>query len=99
MPVQLGLDHRLAGRDQPGEVQHGVESAARGEHAGRVRDVGLDEGRVRLDRFAEPGDQVVQDDDLVSGVEQQAAGDAADVAGSSGDEQFHDGPFVRLSPA
>ena len=40
-----------------------------------------------------PVTQIVQHDDLVAGVEQQAAGDAADVAGAPGDEQFHDVTF------
>ena len=31
----------------------------------------------------------VEHDDLVAGVEQQPAGDAADIAGAPGDEQFH----------
>ena len=53
------------------------------------RDVRLDEGGVGGDRRAEAGDQIVQDDHLVAGVEQQPAGDASDIAGAAGDKQFH----------
>jgi hypothetical protein len=75
--------------DSPGEVQHRVEPGLGRDHLGGVPDVQLDEGGVGSDRLAEAGDQAVQDGDLVAGVEQQPAGDAADVAGTPGDEQFH----------
>ena len=48
-----------------------------------------DERGVRRDRLAAAGAEVVEHDDLVTGVEQQPADDAADVSGAPGDEQFH----------
>jgi hypothetical protein len=88
VPVELRLDHRLTGRDQAGEVQHRVEAGVRREHGAGVADVGLHERGVRGDGLAEAGAEVVEHDDLVAGVQQQPAGDAADVAGASVTSSF-----------
>jgi hypothetical protein len=81
-------------------MQHSIEVRVRGQHGGGVVDVGPYEGGVRRDGLAETCAEVVQHDDLVPGVQQQPAGDAADVAGASGDEQFHDvAPSIGAIPA
>ena len=54
-----------------------------------IADVADDERGTRRDRPAEAGRQVVEDDDLLAGVEQLEHHVAADVAGSAGDQDAH----------
>ncbi|GFJ91220.1 hypothetical protein Prum_048620 [Phytohabitans rumicis] len=70
-------------------MQHTVEAGAARQHLCRVVDGCPDERRLRGERLRVAGAQVVQDDHLMAGVEQQAGDDAADVSGPAGDEQFH----------
>ena len=92
VPVQLGADHRLAGGDQGGEVQHAVEARVGGEHPGGLVHRQLDVGGVGGEGLPVTGAQVVQHGHLVAVVEQHPGHHAADVAGAAGDEQFHVGP-------
>ena len=51
--------------------------------------VALDEFGARIERLAVALGQVVEDRDLVAGLEQLLHANAADVAGAAGDEYFH----------
>src|SRR5690606_6918794 len=58
-------------------------------HAQRVRQVELHEAGTFRDGGSVPGGKVVDDDDVVAGSDQRLGRDAADVAGSAGDEDSH----------
>src|SRR5690606_33951821 len=60
------------------------------EHVAGVGDVGLRELRSLRYGVAVAGRQVVEDDDVVPGVEQLAGDDRPDVAGAAGEQQFHE---------
>ena len=97
-PVQLGPLHGLADQRLGREVQHAVEAV--GEHLVRsLREVGLDEPRLRRHRVAVAGRQVVEHDHLVAGVHQVRGAHTADVAGATGDEQLHGHPPRTDRPA
>ena len=100
--AQRQLD-RLADRLEPGEVDDGVDAAAverRPEdlvQGGRVLQVDLLERRLAAGQLGYPGQalragvgQVVDDDDLVTGLEEQDDGVAADVAGAARHEDPHE---------
>ena len=55
-----------------------------------VADVAGDELRLRRDRPAEAGREIVEDDDLLAGIDQLPDHVTADVAGAAGDEHAHE---------
>src|SRR5699024_3867275 len=88
LPVLAGPGHGLADQGPGGEVHHAVERRVE-DLAGEPGDVPLDERRARRYRVPVPGREVVDDDHLVSPLEQYGRAHAADVARASGDEQLH----------
>jgi len=73
-------------------VNDGVEPFGQ-RSSGRlpVAKVDLDQPGAGRYRVPEAGREIVEDRDLVAGVEQMRGGDAADIAGAAGDEDLHRG--------
>ncbi len=91
--VPQGLGHRLADGLQAGEVDHGVDRVGRedGVEGAGVGHVGVDDRQVPPGHAAHGVDgprgavhEVVDDHDVVAGVEQGDAGVGPDVAGTAG---------------
>ena len=82
--------HRFADQREGGEVHDCVEFpfAADALDLLAVGEVAEDEFRARIDRLAVAGKQAVEDGDVITVVEQVFRTGAADVAGSSGDQNF-----------
>ena len=55
-----------------------------------IAQIAFDKGRIGMDGLAMALVQVVEHHHLVAGLEQLGGGDAADVAGAAGDEDFQD---------
>jgi len=84
--------HRLADQRVRSEVHHGF-GLVRAEHGADdrgVRQVALDERRLRVDGRAMPLVQVVQHDDRLAGANQLLDHDAANVARPAGDQDLHE---------
>ena len=81
------IAHRFANVEKRGEVhdREDVVAAQRAPHGRHIRDVALDQLAI-LDGLAVTGDEVVEDDDAMTGLMQRLGGMAADVAGAAGDE-------------
>jgi hypothetical protein len=82
---------RFGHHDRPGEMDNGIDLVAQ-EHAADevvVAHVALDELRFRRHRPAEAGRKIVDDEDVLSGVEQLEHHMAADEAGPTRDEHTH----------
>jgi hypothetical protein len=81
----------LRGADQAlgREVQHRLGPDV-GEHRSRVVQAHLGEGRAGRDGVGVPGGEVVEHGDLVPVGQQGRRHYAADVAGSTGDENAHE---------
>src|SRR5699024_9827970 len=88
LPCQYSPGLGLADQGPGGEVHHAGERRVE-DLAGEPGDVPLDERRARRYRVPVPGREVVDDDHLVSPLEQYGRAHAADVARASGDEQLH----------
>jgi hypothetical protein len=89
--VAEGVLHRFADERVRGEVHDGV-GAVDGKQCIDCRTVGqiaLDKGRRRVNRGAVALIEIVEDDDFFASIDQLFDGDAADVAGATGDEYFH----------
>jgi len=96
------LLHALADERVAGEVEDAVDARVRVEQrADRrpVRQIDLDEGGRRVDGRTVALVEIVEHDDVVAGSDELGRGDAADVAGTAGDEDFHGGRLLRRSGA
>ena len=89
--VALRVLDRLADQRQRREVQHAVVAVAveNPSYRGTVGDIGLDELDLGRHGVAVPGDEAVEDGDLVATLAEDGGDDAADVAGTASDEQLH----------
>ena len=89
--VEKRLLHRLADQRVRGEVHDGIRACAvpapRRPRRGRPGRPGQTPPSDGLPAVALV--QVVEDDDLLAGLDQLFDDDAADVAGAAGDENFH----------
>ena len=69
----------------------GLSRASAASIAARSREIALDKFGARIDRLATPFAQIIEDGDVVALIEQQLGANAADVTGTSDDQDFHGG--------
>ena len=91
------LAHGNADERVGGEVHDGVggEALDGGIDGGGVAQVAADEMRTGLDGGLVPLLEIVEDEDRVAAPKEDLRGDAANVAGAAGDEDFHAGNEFR----
>ena len=86
-PISLRLGHRFSDQRASRKVHHTIETL--GQYRAGILDGALDEPAAGWYGIAVAGGQVIQDHDVVAGLDQPRGADTADIAGASGDQQPH----------
>ena len=87
------IGNRFRHDDRPGEMNDRLDAVLLDQMGdqGLVAAIAVDQLRLRRDRPAEAGRQVVEDDHVLAGIDQMPDHVAADIAGAAGDQDAHAG--------